>query len=147
MCDVPFLARAAQKSNLVPSVPGNTTNPISSENVLVIQRGPEFERRGRERCSVFGAAQGHWVINHVGDLYMCVCAVQYHKWFLYHYQSKSLHFLMSFSTCILSFLFVLHMKIIFVESLHNFFHEQSHTSKILFVLNIFIFILQFKFII
>ncbi|KAI2666562.1 Glutamate receptor ionotropic, NMDA 2C [Labeo rohita] len=43
-CDVPFLARAAQKSNLVPSVPGNTTNPISSENVLIIQWGPEFER-------------------------------------------------------------------------------------------------------
>lgn len=43
-CDVPFLARAAQKSNLVPSVPGNTTNPISSKNVLIIQRGPEFEQ-------------------------------------------------------------------------------------------------------
>ncbi len=73
MCDVPFLARAAQKSNLVPSVPGNTTNPISSENVIIIQRGPEFERRGIERCSVFGAAQGHWVINYEGDLYICVC--------------------------------------------------------------------------
>lgn len=53
-CDVPFLARAAQKSNLVPSVPGNTTNPISSENVLIIQRGPEFERvRQREGLCVW----------------------------------------------------------------------------------------------
>ncbi len=43
---------------------------------------------------------------------------------------------MSFSTCILSFLFVLQMNIIFVESLHNFFDEHSHTAKILFVLNI-----------
>jgi len=91
-CDVPCLARAAQKSNLVPSVPGNTTNPISSENVLIIQRGPEFERpMQREVLHVWCSPRSLACKSCGRSMNDCVCiAVRYHKCFLYQYQRKSL---------------------------------------------------------
>lgn len=100
-CDVPFLARAAQKSNLVPSVPGNTTNPISSENVLIIQWGPEFERpRQRKVLCVWCSPRSLGCKSHGKSVNVCVYCYKIPQ-VGFIPLSKELSFFMSFPTCIL----------------------------------------------